>query len=106
MKLTIESPFSRKEQLLPNGDKLVLLDVLGKQEDIYPKEEQNRNIFLLSRGGEIIWRVTYHEGVRGHDPFVNFYLSDNGKLFGATWDGWDFEIGLADGSLTKRGWSK
>jgi hypothetical protein len=105
MKLTIDSHFSKREQLLPNGNKLLLLDVLGKEEDIYSKEEQNRNVFLLTPDGKIIWRVAYHEGARGHDPFTNLYF-ERGKLVGCTWEGWSFELGLEDGSLTKLGWSK
>jgi hypothetical protein len=105
MTLSIHSDFKKKEALLPSGNKLVLLDVLGREEDIYPKEERNRNVFLLTQKHEIIWRVAYHEGIRGHDPFVNAYF-ERGKIVGCTWDGSEFEIGSEDGTLTKLGWSK
>jgi hypothetical protein len=105
MKLTVHSPFPKKDRSLPSGTRLVLLDVLGRAEDVYPKEEQNRNVFLLTQTGEVIWRVAYHEGVRGHDPFVNAY-PEGERIVGCTWEGWDFEIALEDGSLKKLGWTK
>jgi hypothetical protein len=105
MKLTIDSNVSKKEHPLGNGSKLVLLDVLGMAA-IYPVEEQNRNVFLLNPRGEVVWRVAYHEGIDGGDPFVGMTVSGDAKIVGGTWEGWHFEIGPEDGSVKKLGWSK
>lgn len=104
MKLSLTTEPS-SEHLLPSGNRLVLLDVLG-QAGKYPKEEQNCNIFLVDRKGTMIWRIAYHEGIRGNDPFTGIALESNGSVIGSTWDGWRFEISLSDGSLSKLDWRK
>lgn len=105
MKLTVTSNVAKKEYGLPNGNRLVLLDVLGMA-STYDKEEESRNIFLLNPAGEIVWRVAYHEGAEGGDPFVGITVGEDSRVVGGTWEGWHFEIDIADGSLKKLGWTK
>ena len=45
MKLAITSNVAKKEYVLPNGSRLILLDVLGMA-SAYEKEEESRNIFF------------------------------------------------------------
>lgn len=109
MKLTHDSPLSSDELLLADGRKLIRLKVFG---DTYAAEEANRNVFLVDSKGTEIWRVAYHEcphgndSFHGSDPFVGIQVSPEGIVTGLTWDGWRFEINLADGSLKQIGWTK
>lgn len=104
MILSLGSDLTKREQVLPDGNRLLLLEVLGRQGSM-SKEEHNRNVFLLTPTGEIIWRVAYHEGAQGYDPFVSAYPA-GGSIIGCTWDGWEYEIGVTDGSLKRLGWTK
>ena len=103
MKLSPESKIPRREYPLSNGTRLLQLQVPAEG---YPVEEVNRNVFLIDVEGKVIWRVAYHECVRGDDPFVRLDIAPDGTTTGLTWDGWRFEINVADGSLKKIGWTK
>lgn len=109
MKLNHDSKLPSDEHLLSDGRKLVRFKVFG---DDYAAEEANRNVFLVDSKGSEVWRVEYHECPHGNDPFhgsdpfVGVDVSPDGFITGLTWDGWRFEISLADGSLKKTGWTK
>ncbi len=103
MRLTLNALLRREEHVLPDGHRLVRLDVLGKD---YPISEANRNVFLVDQAGSEIWRIASHECAQGADPFIGIDMSPAGQATGLTWDGWRFEINISDGSVRKIGWTK
>ena len=93
--------------LLPDGDAIIRV-IVTQQNIELPKEEVNRNVFRVDREGRIKWRVAYHEidATYGNDGFVGVRLGPAGEILGTTFTGFTFEIGLEDGSLKKKGWTK
>lgn len=100
----IELNLKKDEYPLWDGTKITVLDVLGR-EAAFSKEEYNRNVFRIDAQGKTIWRVAFHYGVHGYDPFVDIRL-ENESIIGFTFEGWQFQISVGDGGLTKIGWSK
>jgi hypothetical protein len=68
----------------------------------------HRNVFLVDKDNNPIWRVADYELPLGNDMFVGLQLSDENPnvAIGITADGHVFQIRLADGTLKKIGWRK
>ncbi len=105
--MTISPSETNPKLLLPDGDAIVRVPITQQNIDL-PKEEVNRNVFRVDREGRIKWRVAYYEkdATYGNDGFVEVRLGPSGELLGTTFTGFEFEIGMADGRLKKKGWTK
>ncbi len=82
---------------LPNGNRVVLLDSLGK-ELVLGAVECARNIFLLDSAEKIIWQVSSDFDLDG-DPFTNV-LYENGDLRAYRWDGGMYKIDMGSGKAS------
>jgi hypothetical protein len=109
MKLSLDSKLPFEEHVLSDGRKFIRFKVFGSD---YAPEEANRNVFLVDAAGCEVWRIAWHEcpheddPFHGNDPFVGLNEGSDGVITGITWDGWRFEIRMADGGLKKIGWTK
>lgn len=79
---------------LANGDRLILLDRLGN----YPVEERARNIYLLDKDGNVLWRIHSRFDDEGH-PFTRLH-DEHGVITAYRWDGGMYGIDLTTGAAT------
>ena len=87
-----------KALTLPDGSKIVLLDMLAAAK-ITPIEDVNRNVFKLDQKGQIIWQISTPVGIYERTPYTNVYLDSTGKLKAYCWDGMEYEIDIDTGEV-------
>jgi hypothetical protein len=78
---------------LPDGDRVVLFDRLGKG-DQFSKEETARNVFRVDPQGRVKWQIRSQFDADG-DPFTQLRL-ENG-LSAYRWDGATYGVDLDTG---------
>jgi hypothetical protein len=78
----------------PNGNRLVLLDTMGKEE-IFGAEKCAKNVFLLNSAGVTIWQISSNFDQDG-DPFTKI-IFENERIKAYRWDGGVYEVNLTDG---------
>ena len=81
---------------------IVLLD--SQEIEIY-----NENIFGVNENGQIIWQVQERPNLNSggyNQPFMNIWITDDGKLMCGDLIGVDFWIDPSNGLLTYAGVSK
>ena len=94
MKYPIDQSEIKQQVSLANGERVVLLDRLGK----YPKEEAARNVYRLNKDGDVLWRVRSQFDNEGN-PFTRI-SNEQGKLTAYRWDGGTYGIDKETGNAT------
>ena len=70
--------------------------------DIHHGEDRSRNVYGLTRGGELLWRVQAlpADPDARPEPFRDIYIAPDGTVCGRTSGGKLYRISHADGRLT------
>jgi len=85
---------SAKVSLVVDDDVVVLYDTLGVA--ALSKEQAFRNIYRISKSGDVVWQVARRPEAGG--PFTNVYFED-GCLKAYAWDGGNYTLDLDTGAI-------
>jgi hypothetical protein len=79
---------------------LVIVNYYGPGMESMPDSDLERNISAFDNQGNEVWKVS-PPTVRPQktNPYTSVFVKD-GKVFGGNWCGYDFEINVADGTVT------
>lgn len=96
MKATINLEGVKAQIELPDGERIIMLDRLGKANQ-YSKEEISRNVFRLDKNGEVKWQIHSEFDSKGV-PFTAIEI-ENG-LSAYRWDGGTYGVDMDTGAAT------
>lgn len=67
----------------------------------------NRNIFAVTRQGEILWQIAESpHGTEADKPYVGIFRDRDGCLVAANWNGVDYSVDLESGGITTKAFNK
>lgn len=89
---------------LPQGRRIVLLDVGGRSD--IALDEHNRNIYCIGRDGEIFWQVQAIEPDVERDSFAFICVNKKGEICADRFFGNEFVIDSMTGVANHIGWHK
>lgn len=82
---------------LPNGDFVVLCDMLGQADA--STDEVNRNVYRVGGDGNIVWQIEAGAFEGERQPFTNVTLDEDGALHAYCWSGAEYRVDVETGSL-------
>jgi hypothetical protein len=85
-----------KEILLADGSRILLVQMLCAT-DSAPDKDVERNIFRVSKVGEVLWQVLVREKAYPRSPFTGISINDQGNVRAYSWEGVEYEIDIATG---------
>lgn len=83
---------------LPNGDAIVLFDMLAKDRDL---DEVNRNVVRLDRSGQVLWRIQAATRDGERQPFTSVRFEEAEGLKAYCWDGGEYRVDLETGEIRR-----
>ncbi|MDX2502981.1 MAG: hypothetical protein QNL62_00690 [Gammaproteobacteria bacterium] len=91
----------------PAEEALIFQDILIVRVEPAIGKIYNRNVFALLANGEIKWQISESpHGTEADKPYMNIYLSKDGKLIAGNWNGVDYFVGIVDGSIIASSFKK
>lgn len=99
-KVSSENFLFLKEIPLGQGDRIVLVDEVSLEEGA-----KSRNVFRLTKAGEVVWQVDGHPEIGDSDYFTEVHLAANGEgddeIEAFRVSGFEVFIELATGQIKK-----
>ncbi len=89
---------------LPNGLKVVLLDIGGRRD--ISLVEHNSNIYCIDGLGDVRWQIQAGATIQERDSFVSISASEDGLLYADRFFGNEFIVNPENGLATHVGWHK
>ncbi|WP_283190199.1 hypothetical protein [Pseudomonas sp. PMCC200344] len=67
----------------------------------------NRNIFAVTRKGEIVWQIAESpHGTEAEKPYVGIFRAKDGGVVVSNWNGVDYLVDLECGSIAAKAFNK
>jgi hypothetical protein len=72
-----------------------------------PRTIFNRNIFGLSKNGEIRWQIQESpHGTQKDKPYIDVFITPSGALIAANWNGVSYSVDPDNGKITVDAFNK
>lgn len=92
----------QKTLSLPNGDKIILFEMLGSPKST-PLSEVNQNIVRVDSTSKILWRVVAApDGIYERAPYANIYFDEKGNFKAGCWGGPEYGIDIETGKIISK----